>query len=183
MWLLLWMIALAVLLVTKSWLGTFVFAALSVGVFIGPALLDAVAAPGYQFLWQGRYSLPVVVGIPVLVVAMYDRRRVRAPSPIGRVLATTIIVVVLVAETVALFAVLRTYLSSATDYLVVEQAVPTPSPLLVATSTVIATALAASSAFVAVRLNRAGQQVPQVLSGSRPGADPSKQSSSAAAVT
>jgi hypothetical protein len=182
-WLLLWTSAFAVLLVTRSWLGTCLFGVLSVGVFAGPASLDALATPGYQFLWQGRYSLPIVVGLPILAIAMCSKDRLNLPFRIAAALPPTLIGVVLFAESVALFSTLRTYLDNTGKYLVVTHPVPVPSPLIVGTITVLGLSLIASATVAALERDISREQGGQSFGRPRPRAFSSDEGSTTSSTT
>jgi hypothetical protein len=171
-WLLLWVTAMGVVLFTRAWRGIFSYCLLSVGVFAGPALLDAIATPGYEFFWQGRYSLPIVVGIPILAVAVYVSRRNGVPSPEvqsrkGAVFAAVVVCVVMAAQIVALSSALQETLAHPNIYLVTARPVPVPSPTLVAVVILLMLCLAGSATLSATRLaNR--HQTRQSFDGQRP---------------
>lgn len=59
-----------------------------------PVAADAYSATRYGFAWQGRYTLPLAVGVPILAVAMTGRepaaspaRRLRFIIPVGAAVA------------------------------------------------------------------------------------------------
>jgi hypothetical protein len=84
-----------------------VVAAVTVLTVLIPAVADAVgAAKGFE--WQGRYTLPLAVGIP-LVAAFEAGRPRRRPRPVGRGIVAVAVAVITVAQVVTFGLALRRY--------------------------------------------------------------------------
>ena len=66
----LWVAAAGALVAASLWLGRWLQRLAVVGlvgfVMVLPLVSEMSRAPTYGFIWQGRYSLPVAVGVPVL---------------------------------------------------------------------------------------------------------------------
>ena len=72
-----------------------------------PVLADVRSAPTIGFVWQGRYTLPIAVGLPLLAGVLLDRRR-PVPAHLGGGAALALAAVG-VGHVVALVAVLRRF--------------------------------------------------------------------------
>jgi hypothetical protein len=68
-------------LVFGSWRRRLALVLLTAGVLLGPTLAEVPSASDYGLIWQGRYTLPIAMGIPILAAwtlheRVIDRSRV-----------------------------------------------------------------------------------------------------------
>ena len=78
---------------------------LGIGVLLLPLAADLRSASTIGFVWQGRYTLPVAAGLPLLAGLLLDRQ-----APGGRVVGPAVVVAALAGgHLVALAAVLRRF--------------------------------------------------------------------------
>jgi hypothetical protein len=65
-----WLLVVAALLVAAlvlgSWRRRVALLILTAGVLLGPTIAEIPSASDYGLIWQGRYTLPIAVGIPIL---------------------------------------------------------------------------------------------------------------------
>ena len=69
----------AVALVVGSWRQRLVLAALVLGVVALPVVADTASAARYGYAWQGRYAVPVAMGITILSGWIIDRSAALGP--------------------------------------------------------------------------------------------------------
>ncbi len=84
----------------RSWRTVLVCVALSAGSMLLPALLEAQSYARIGLFWQGRYVLPMLVGVPILLLA--NRRLGRAPL-------SSVAVLIAVGEVIAFQQQIRRY--------------------------------------------------------------------------
>ncbi len=90
----------------SSWRRRLAFAVLVMGTVFGPSLAELPTSSTYGLIWQGRYTLPVAVGIPILAGwTLHERGLDRARA--GRVVGLALVVAAMAAHLVA-FAVTLT---------------------------------------------------------------------------
>ena len=70
----------AVGLVVGTWRCRLVLAAVVLGVLAMPIVSEGVGAARYGYAWQGRYALPIAVGIPIIAGWTIDRSDVLSPT-------------------------------------------------------------------------------------------------------
>jgi uncharacterized membrane protein len=83
------------------WLQRLAVVSLVVAVVVIPLASEMSRAGTYGFIWQGRYSLPLAVGVPVLAGWVIADRRSAAPSTVRRTIAGVVAVAVAAAQVVA----------------------------------------------------------------------------------
>jgi Predicted membrane protein (DUF2142) len=120
-----------------------------------PPVLEAANAHDKGFAWQGRYGLPIAVGVPIVAALVLGASRRLGRRATAR-LAATVVTVVAAAQAVAFYWALRRYAVGSQGPLFFfghrGWAPPLPSGLLVAA----VVALAAGLAVLAYRLATAG---------------------------
>lgn len=84
-------------------------ALLGLGVLVLPIVADLRSAASIGFVWQGRYTLPIAAGLPVLAGMALDRRA----AATGGVWPATVLGAVALGHVVALLAVARRFGSGA----------------------------------------------------------------------
>jgi hypothetical protein len=119
------------------------FAAAFAAVLVLPVVIESVGADRAGFIWQGRYSLPLAVGIPLLAgIGLASTDAMRAA---GRRFPWVVVVSLVTAQVIAFWQALRRYSVGARDSLWffadARWDPPIPSPLLVAGYTVVVVAL------------------------------------------
>jgi hypothetical protein len=112
-------------------------------VLILPVVIESIGAEQAGFIWQGRYSLPLAVGIPLLAgIGLASTDAMRAA---GRRFPWVVVVSLVTAQVIAFWQALRRYSVGARDSLWffadARWDPPIPSPLLVAGYTVVVVAL------------------------------------------
>jgi hypothetical protein len=140
-----WGLAVLTLLAAAIWLGRMrsrIGIALSIlAVVAVPTVSEALRASKYGFIWQGRYSLPLAVGVPILcAIAVADCR------PIDRRLRSVLAVasgaIVATGYVLAQVATMRRYITGITapllEYLTADTWHPPLAPWLLLTGTVAA---------------------------------------------
>ncbi len=81
---------LAAALVVGTWRRRVALLILTAGVLLGPTLAEMPSASRYGLIWQGRYTLPVAFGIPVLASwTLHERGLDRAR--VARILGLTVV--------------------------------------------------------------------------------------------
>jgi hypothetical protein len=85
-------VLLALGLVVGSWRRRAALVLLTGGVLVGPTLAEVPSASDYGLIWQGRYTLPIAMGIPILAAwtlheRQLDRSRIVRAVGIGVVIA------------------------------------------------------------------------------------------------
>jgi len=96
---------LAVALVVGSWRRRLALLVLSAGTLLGPTLAEVPSASEYGLIWQGRYTLPVAMGIPILAGwSLHERGidRLLVVRIVGVVVTTAVVAANLLAVAVAL---------------------------------------------------------------------------------
>jgi hypothetical protein len=110
-----------------------------------PPVLEAANAHDKGFGWQGRYGLPIAVGVPIVAALVLGASRRLGRRATAR-LAATVVTVVAAAQAVAFYWALRRYAVGSQGPLFFfghrGWAPPLPSGLLVAAVVVLAAALA-----------------------------------------
>ena len=113
-WMALFLCAIGLGIWLRSWRSVTLVLALCGLLVSGSALLDLVLPGGMAFFWQGRYNLPVMVGLPLLLVSTWTQ----APAFVSRHRAAVIAVLgglLAAGHGLAYFGVLGTYLSASPD--------------------------------------------------------------------
>jgi lysylphosphatidylglycerol synthetase-like protein (DUF2156 family) len=110
-----------------------------------PPLLEAANAHDKGFAWQGRYGLPIAVGVPIVAALVLGASRRLGRRATAR-LAATVLTVVAATQAVAFYWALRRYAVGSQGPLFFfghrGWAPPLPSGLLVAAVVVLAAGLA-----------------------------------------
>lgn len=145
-------------LVTGGWRRRAGVAALLAIVVLGPVLLEARQAPEVGFIWQGRYTLPLAVGVPIVAGAVLGARRPRArPWRIAGVVGGAALVLVAVGgQAVGFATAMRRYATGVDAPLLgwlrdAAWTPPAPAALLLATVAVGAVTVAAAALAAARR--------------------------------
>ena len=112
-----------------------------------PIAVEASRAAQNDFFWQGRYSLPLAAGVPVLTVFVLDDR---APRLLTRArLDTSLILLAAAAHATAFVVVLNRYTAGipgvSTDFVNAAWTPPVDPTLLVSTYVAAIAALAATA--------------------------------------
>ena len=113
-WIALFLVAIGLGIHLRSWKNVTLVLALCGLLASGSALLDLILPSSLAFFWQGRYNLPIVVGLPLLLISTWklapgflSRHRVETTAYLGGLLA--------IGHCLAYFGVLRTYLGASPD--------------------------------------------------------------------
>ena len=146
---------------------TVVILALIVAVLVTPIVLDTISARTTGFEWQGRYTLPLAVGIPILAAyALGNDERLTRPTTLR--LTAGVITLALVAEQIHVFVWnLHRYMvgvNGPLDFLSGSWQPPAPPGLLIAA---FVAAVGTLGVMLYVRTVSAGQTAASVQSGRR----------------
>jgi hypothetical protein len=93
---------------------------LLLGVYFGPMILELPAAADAGLVWQGRYTLPIAVGVPLLAGVVVGDRRVGA-NPLVMRLARMMVPFIGLANVAAFYWTMRRYSVGATGALITGQ--------------------------------------------------------------
>jgi hypothetical protein len=83
-------------------------ALLAGAVLLGPIALEFYEAPHAGYVWQGRYTLPIAIGIPV-IAALSSRLRIHGPRQARRRYGAVLATILAVAHVGAFYWALRRY--------------------------------------------------------------------------
>ena len=93
---------------------------LLLGVFFGPMILELPAAADAGLVWQGRYTLPIAIGVPLLAGVIVGHRRAGL-NPVLLLPARMMVPLLGLANVAAFYATMRRYSVGATGELGIGQ--------------------------------------------------------------
>ncbi len=88
--------------------GRTVLVAIAAATFAMPILAEVVSGPTVAMVWQGRYTLPIAMGIPIVAAYLLDRSR-RVSARTERAVSITLVVGVAVGVLRSLLAMVNWY--------------------------------------------------------------------------
>jgi hypothetical protein len=89
-----------VALVLGTWRMRLALVVLTAGVILGPTIAEVPSASEYGLIWQGRYTLPIAFGLPILAGWTLHERRVDR-AMVVRILGTLIVLACAAANVLA----------------------------------------------------------------------------------
>lgn len=144
-WAALLILLLIAFLITAGPRGIAALTVLLVAVVGLPAAIEASQQNLLGFVWQGRYTMPLAVGVPLLLAFGIDLGWSRIAARLKRVTTTVLVLVVAAAQVTAFWVDLRRYtvgVGHGGGVFRVEWSPPVSAPLLLAGFAVVQVALA-----------------------------------------
>ena len=86
-----------------------VLAGLAVAAVVLPIVMEVQGVSAVGFIWQGRYSLPLTIGVPLLAAGAIAGRPLRLPSVVQRRIAVAVMATTAVGAGIAFYQALRRY--------------------------------------------------------------------------